>query len=254
MPHSRIKSAKAIAATRQAGQILAEFLEKVTAQVKPGATGIALDQFAENFIRDHGAEPAFKGFLNFPHTLCVSINDGMVHGIPNRVEIKPGDVVKIDAGVKVRGWNTDAARTILVPPVNPISQVLVNVTQTALDAGISHVRDGTRLGTVQSAIQAVIEGAGLGLTKTLSGHGIGRSVHEPPTIPNYGKVETGELLQAGMVICLEPMVTLGNGQVVLDKSDGWTYRSVDHTITAHIEDTILVTRDGADVLSRRESV
>lgn len=245
-----IKSPEAIAYTRRAGRILADLHLALGERVKPGVTGKQLDAFAESFIRDHGAEPAFRGFLDFPATLCVSINDGMVHGLPSDAEIQAGDVVKLDAGVKLHGWNTDAARTHLVPPVDPVNQSLVAVTQQAIDAGIAQVRDGVPLGTVQAAIQAVIETAGLGLVKSLSGHGIGRSVHEAPPIPNFGKHGKGLLLKAGMIICLEPMVTRGLGQVELDKRDGWTYRSVDGTLTAHIEDTILVTHSGHEILSR----
>ncbi len=249
MTDSLIKSAEAIAFTRQAGRILADLHRALGQRVRPGVTGKALDAFAEGFIRDHGAEPAFKGFLDFPASLCVSVNDGIVHGLPNTGEIQEGDVVKLDAGVKVHGWNTDAARTHLLPPVDDVRRSLVRVTQKAIDAGIAEVRDGVPLGTVQSAIESVIKKAGLGLVRTLSGHGIGQSVHEAPSIPNFGTRGKGMALKAGMLICLEPMVTLGSGQVELDKRDDWTYVSSDHTLTAHIEDTLLVTASGCDILS-----
>lgn len=251
MTDNLIKSPKAIEYTRQAGRILADLHIAMGERVKPGVTGKQLDTFAEGFIRDHGAEPAFKGFLGFPATICFSVNDGMVHGLPSDYEIQEGDVVKLDAGVKLNGWNTDAARTHLVPPIDDVNQALVNVTQQAIDAGINEVGDGVPLGTVQAAIQRVIHEAGLGLVKTLSGHGIGQSVHEAPSIPNFGEVGHGVILKAGMIICIEPMVTLGNGRVELDPRDGWTYRSVDNTMTAHVEDTMVVTNNGVEVLSKR---
>ena len=224
MARESIKSDKAIATIRRAGKILADVHTLLGTLIGPGVTGLELDTLAETFIRDHGAEPAFKGFDHFPATICFSVNEGMVHGLPSDRVIQPGDVVKLDVGVRLNGWNTDAARTHLVAPVDPANQQLLNVTRAALAAGVAQVRDGVPLGTVQAAIQQVIDDAHLGLVRQLTGHGIGRSVHEPPSIPNFGRAGEGNQLRTGMVICLEPMVTRGNGKVEISP-DGWTYQS-----------------------------
>lgn len=244
-----IKSDGALELLRVAGRILADTHAELAKHIAPGIAGAKLDGIAEAFIRDHGAEPAFKGFDDFPATICFSRNAGMVHGIPTDEEIAEGDVIKLDVGVRFKGWNTDAARTHLVPPSEPKNQLLVDVTQAALDAGIAQVRAGVPLGTVQAAIQAVIEDAELGLVRQLTGHGIGQSVHEAPSIPNFGRAGQGMPLQSGMVICLEPMVTRGSGHV-REAADGWTYESTDGSMTAHIEDTIIVTETQGEIITR----
>lgn len=244
-----IKSPEAIASMRRAGRILGQTLTTVCAAAKPGITGLELDALARKTIETAGGEPAFLGYQDFPATICFSVNDGLVHGIPTPYAVKPGDVVKIDIGVRVDGYNVDAARTVLVPPVDPKDQALVDATTEALEAGIAQVKDGVHLGTVQAAIQSVIKRHGYGLVRSLTGHGIGTELHEPPQIPNYGEAGSGPLLKAGMTICLEPMLTAGSGEVGTGP-DGWTVVSKDGTQSAHVEETLLITEHGAEVLTK----
>lgn len=244
-----IKSPEAIASMRRAGKILGDTLKIVAAAVKPGVTGLELDTLARKTIEDAGAQPAFLGYQKYPATICLSLNEGLVHGIPTDRAIQGGDVVKLDIGVRVDGYNVDAARTILVPPIDPANQALVDAATGALEAGIAVVRDGVHLGDVQAAIQAVIEQHSYGLVRSLTGHGIGQGLHEAPQIPNYGERGSGPILKAGMTICLEPMLTAGSGKVQTG-SDGWTVVSSDNTPTAHVEETILVTQSGNDILTR----
>lgn len=243
-----IKSPEATESMRRAGKILGQTLKVVSAAVKPGVTGLELDALARKTIEAADGEPAFLGYQDFPATICFSVNEGLVHGLPTDRVVQAGDVIKIDIGVRVGGHNVDAARTILVPPVDPKHEALVDAAAEALEAGIAVVRDGVHLGDVQAAIQAVIERHGYGLVRSLTGHGIGQELHEPPQIPNYGEAGSGPVLEAGMTICLEPMLTAGTGEVVIGP-DNWTVVSADNTPTAHVEQTILVTTTGADVLT-----
>ncbi len=244
-----VKSEAEIELMRRSGAMLRQALAVVAAAAKPGVTGTELDRLARDTIVAAGGEPGFLGFNDYPATICLSVNDQVVHGIPGKAALQPGDVVSIDIGVRYKGWNTDAARTVVLQSTDPADDRLVAVAQQALDAGIDTVRDGVRLGDVQAAIQAVIDAAGFGNVTSLTGHGIGRELHEPPSIPNAGTRGAGPILQAGMVICLEPMITRGTGKVVT-APDGWTIATADGSRAAHVEDTILVTRDGAEILTR----
>lgn len=248
VPRGFIKSAAAQAALRNAGTMLGQTLELVSAAAQPGATGLELDALARRTIESLGGEPAFHGFEGFPHTICVSVNAAIVHGLPTARPFALGDLVGLDIGVRYQGWNTDAAVTVPVGAISAADQQLLAATHDALVAGIRSVRPGVQLGDVQAAIQRVIDERGYGLVRTLMGHGIGRSVHEPPGIPNFGQPGTGIRLQPGMVFCLEPMLTTGSGAVRTDR-DGWTVVSVEGGQTAHQEHTVLVTKDGFEVLS-----
>lgn len=251
MPNqAQVKSPEAIAVMRRAGKILARTLDVVGAAVSPGVTGLDLDAIAHKTIRQAGAEPAFLGYQDFPATICFSVNDGLVHGIPTAYNVQPGDVVKIDIGVRLGGYNVDAARTVLVAPVDPANRNLVTTAQQALDTGIARVRNGAKLGDVQAAIQEVIEQQGYGLVRQLTGHGIGAELHEAPQIPNYGIAGNGPILRTGMTICIEPMLTTGSGEIQY-ADDGWTVVSADGSMSAHVEETILVTPEGAEVLTQQ---
>lgn len=252
IPKGLIKSPEAVQAMRSAGAMLGKTLHVVSQAVKPGVTGDELDALARTTIVSLGGEPAFLGFEDFPATICLSINNAIVHGLPAGQVIRPGDVVGIDIGVRLNGWNTDAAITIQVDPTDADSQALIQATTDSLSAGIRTVRPGVKLGDVQSAMQQVIEDRGYGLVRSLTGHGIGQSVHEAPSIPNYGTKGTGIVLEPGMTFCLEPMLTIGSGKVKTD-TDGWTIVTAEGGHGAHKEHTILVTKDGCEVLSAQSN-
>ncbi len=243
-----IKSESAIADLRHAGRIWAATMDVLRAAVVPGVTGVHIDTLARETIHKHGGKPAFLGFNEYQFSICWSVNDVVVHGLPNRTPLSPGDVVSIDLGVTYNGWHVDAAITQILEPAAPEDTRMVSVANQALDAGIAAIRDGVRLGDVQAAIQQTIDQAGYGNVTSLTGHGIGRDLHEPPSIPNVGAPNTGITLRAGMVICLEPMITQGSGKVVTDR-DGWTIRTADHSRAAHVEHTILITQTGAEILT-----
>lgn len=234
---------------RSAASILAKTLEILRVAAKPGVSGTDLDKLAEDTIIKLGGEPGFLGFQDYPATICLSINEAVVHGIPTADTLNPGDIVSIDVGVRYNGWNADAAITVLLDPIDPEDQRLLDTATASLEAGIAKVKAGTHLGDVQAAIQQVIDDSGFGNVRSMTGHGIGKELHEPPAIPNYGKAGTGMILEEGMVICLEPMITRGSGKVVTAK-DGWTIVTADKTRAAHVEHTILVTLSGSETLTK----
>ncbi len=246
------KQPEDIAAMRRAGAILATTLDTVVAAIEPGITGTTLDQLAQDTIVRLGGEPGFLGFNGYPATICLSRNNQVVHGIPDDQPLERGDVVSVDIGVRYQGWNADAARTVVLAPADTEDSRLTTVAEQALAAGIAAVRDGVRLGDVQAAIQAVIDRSGFGNVTSLTGHGIGRNLHEPPSIPNAGRVGTGPVLEAGMAICLEPMITRGTDEVET-AADGWTISTADGSRAAHSEDTLLVTAHGCDILTRTDA-
>ncbi|MBR9989116.1 MAG: type I methionyl aminopeptidase [Gemmatimonadetes bacterium] len=234
----------------RAGRILAELHEAIEPRVVPGATTAELDRFAEDFIRSHdGAEPAFKGLYGFPATLCTSINEEVVHGIPSgRRRLANGDIVSVDAGVRLDGWFADAARTFAAGVVDDATTTLLQVTQEALAAGIEQARAGNHMGDIGHAIQQVAEAAGFGVVRDLVGHGIGREFHEEPQVPNYGKPGRGLRLQAGLVIAIEPMINAG-GIGIRTLPDRWTVVSADGSRSAHFEQTVAVTEGAPLVLT-----
>lgn len=244
----QIKTTEQVAYLRHAGQIVGSILADLQRLVAPGVRPIDLDQYAKKMIKERGGEPAFLGYEGFPATLCISVNDAVVHGIPSEKPLLAGDLVGFDAGAIVNGWYADGAITLALEPISSATHQLLEVTTRALTAGISRARAGAHLGDIQAAIQAVIEEAKLGIIRDLTGHGIGRDLHEDPQIPNYGRSGTGPLLKAGMVICLEPMVTLGKPDVFVD-SDHWTIRTRDGSLGAQVEHTVLITEDEAEILT-----
>jgi methionyl aminopeptidase len=231
-----------------AGVILVKTMNLLAGKVRPGVTTGELDQAAEKFIRSQGAEPAFKGYRGFPGSICASPNSMIVHGIPGPYKLAKGDILSIDIGVVYDGWVADAARTFPVGPVSPIAQKLLRVTEESLFRGADQCRIGNRLGDVSHAIQDHVEAAGLSIVRSLVGHGIGRSMHEDPQIPNYGNPGTGIVLEEGMVLAVEPMVTAGRHAVRVAE-DQWSIYSQDGSLAAHFEFTIAVTAAGPRILT-----
>ncbi len=243
-----LKSAPDLEGMRRAGILAAEALREVTQAVRPGVTGIALDRLAETYMRDHGGVPSFKGYRGYPASICLSINDEVVHGIPSRRILRAGDIVSIDLGVVCEDFHGDTTTTVAVDGITPSLQRLLTVTREALYVGISVLRPGRHLGDVGAAIQAHVEAAGFSIVRDFAGHGVGRHLHEEPQVPNFGTPETGIMLKAGMTLAIEPMVNMGSPEVTLDP-DGWTVRTRDGKPSAQFEHTVAVTAEGASVLT-----
>jgi methionyl aminopeptidase len=244
-----LRTADEIRALGRAGGILGALHIELGARVAPGVSTAELDAFAEEFIRSHaGAEPAFKGLYGFPASLCTSINEEVVHGIPSSRLLLEGDIVSVDAGVKLDGWFADAARTFGVGAIDPASQRLLDVTLESLTAAMAQAVPGNRLGDIGHAVQTVAEAAGFGVVRDLVGHGIGRQPHEEPQVPNYGRPGRGLKLQAGLILAIEPMVNIGDiGVRTLE--DRWTVVTADGSRSAHFEHTVAITADGPLVLT-----
>jgi methionyl aminopeptidase len=231
-----------------AGAILVQTLELLEGKVRPGVRTEELDAAAERFIRSHGATPTFKGFRGFPGSICASPNAMVVHGIPGRYRLGSGDVISIDVGVTLDGWVADAARTFPVGEVGAKEENLLRATRESLLAGVEQCRAGNRMGDVSHAIERVIEAAGLSVVRSLVGHGVGRSMHEDPQVPNYGRPGKGPLLEEGMVLAIEPMTTAGRPAVRVG-GDGWAVFSQDGSPAAHFEFTVAITAAGPRVLT-----
>ncbi len=242
------KSQEEIDKMAAAGAILVRTLELVESKIRPGVTTGELDAAAERFIRSQGATPAFKGYRGFPGSLCTSPNSMVVHGIPGSYELTRGDVISVDCGVVLDGWVADAARTFAVGPVSATARKLLTTTEASLFAAVEQCRPGKRLGDVSHAVQEVVEAEGLSVVRSLVGHGIGRDMHEDPQIPNYGPPGKGVKLEEGMVLAVEPMVTVGRHAVRMGE-DHWAIYSQDGSLAAHFEFTIAVTADGPRVLT-----
>jgi methionyl aminopeptidase len=243
-----IKSPPEIARMREAGVLLRAVFNQIGPLVVPGVSTAELDQAARRLIEDGGARPAFLGYHGYPATLCTSVNEEVVHGIPSRRRLVRSDIVSIDCGLILRGFYADSATTYPVGSISPEALQLLDVTRRSLAAGIEVMRPGTRLGTLSHAIQSQIEPHGFGIVREYTGHGIGRAMHEPPQVPNFGEPDTGIRLKAGMVIDIEPMVNIGTWKTVTLK-DNWTVVSADRSLSAHFEHTIAVTDDGPLVLT-----
>jgi methionyl aminopeptidase len=246
-----LKSAREIGLMRAGGHILADVVDHLRETVKPGLSTLEIDEDVEAFIRSRGALPAFKGYRGFPATVCISINEEVVHGIPSaHRRIKEGDIVGLDLGCIVEGYYADCAFTLAIGDVPPKVQQLLDITRESLDAAIAECRAGRRLSDVSHAVQAHVERHGFSVVRAFVGHGIGRALHEDPQIPNFGDPGRGPQLRPGMVLAIEPMVTMGSWEVkVLD--DGWTAVTRDGSLAAHFEHTIAVTDDGPEVLTSR---
>ncbi|MGB4108359.1 MAG: type I methionyl aminopeptidase [Desulfomonilia bacterium] len=243
-----IKSEYEIAIMREANRILAQLFEHIRPMILPGVSTIELDKEAELFIRSHGALPAFKGYRDYPATLCTSVNDEVVHGIPGPRVLQSGDIISIDVGALFDGFYSDAARTFPVGTISPQAKKLIEVTRESLDAGISQAVPGNHLSDISAAVQKVVEEGGFSVVRDFVGHGIGRNLHEAPQIPNFGRRGKGPVLQEGMTLAIEPMVNAGTYKVLI-QSDGWTAVTEDASLSAHFENSIAVTKDGPVVLS-----
>jgi methionyl aminopeptidase len=242
------KSPAEIEKMAKAGAILAATLDLLEGKIRPGVSTAELDQAAERFIRSRDAVPTFKGYRGFPGSICASPNAMVVHGIPGPYRLKAGDIVSIDVGVTLDGWVADAARTFAVDGVSKQARNLLGATEQALHAGVAKCAAGNRMGDVSSAIQRVAEGAGLSVVRSLVGHGVGRSMHEDPQVPNYGKPGKGPLLEEGMVLAVEPMTTAGRPAVRV-AGDGWAIFSQDGSPAAHFEFTVAIAADGPKILT-----
>jgi methionyl aminopeptidase len=243
------KTDEEIERIREACLLVCEVLTHVGANIRPGMTGAQLDREAEQIIRDHNAKPAFKGYRGFPSTLCVSINEVVVHGIPSETVFEDGDVVSVDCGVLLNGYHGDAAYTFAIGDVPENVMQLLQVTKTSLYLGIEQAVHGKRMGDVSFAIQNYCEkDYGYSVVRELVGHGIGKSLHEDPEVPNYGKRGNGVMLKDGLVIAIEPMINLGRKDVKQSK-DGWTIFTKDRQPSAHYEHSIAVRKGVADILS-----
>ena len=242
------KSPEQIDRMAAAGEILVRTMNLLAGKVRPGVTTQDLDEAAERFIRSQGATPAFKGYRGFPGSICASPNSMIVHGIPGPYKLDRGDILSIDIGVVLGGWVADAARTFPVGPISPVAGKLLATTEESLFAAVRECRPGNRLGDVSHAVQEHVEAAGLSVVRSLVGHGIGREMHEEPQIPNYGTPGTGVLLEEGMVLAVEPMVTAGRHAVRVGE-DHWSIYSQDGSLAAHFEFTVAITADGPRVLT-----
>ncbi|HEV7584975.1 MAG TPA: type I methionyl aminopeptidase [Solirubrobacteraceae bacterium] len=242
------KSPEEIDKMARAGEILVATLDLLEGKIRPGISTAELDAIAERFIRSRGGTPTFKGYRGFPGSICASPNAMVVHGIPGPYRLKAGDIVSIDVGVTLDGWVADAARTFPVEKVSGQARRLLAATEESLHAAVAQCLPGNRMGDVSSAIQQVAEGAGLSIVRSLVGHGVGRSMHEDPQVPNYGKPGKGPLLEEGMVLAIEPMTTAGRPGVRVG-GDGWAIYSEDGSPTAHFEFTVAITGQGPRVLT-----
>ena len=241
-----IKSSAEIAKMRESGKILYDALCKVEQSIKAGVTTKELDQIAKEYILSQGAKPSFLGYNGYPASICASVNEVVIHGIPSQRKLNDGDIISIDIGVVKDGYHADAARTFAVGDISPEAKRLIDATKQSFFEGLKYARQGERLGSMQAAIQNHIEQNGFGIVRNYCGHGIGKSLHEDPEIPNHGTFGRGIRLAKGMTIAVEPMVTYGDYRTTTLK-DGWTVVSLDGEYTAHYENTILIT-DGEPIL------
>ena len=236
---------------RRAGRIVADTIVRLVEAVRPGMTTADLDEIAEGLIRGEGAIPSFKGYRGFPASICTSVNEEIVHGIPGKRVLREGDLLSLDVGAIWEGYHGDSAVSLFVgEPPSSEAEKLVRVTEESLDAGIAQLRSGKRLSDVGNAIQQVAEGAGFSVVREYVGHGIGRSLHEDPPIPNYGPPSRGPEMRPGWVLAVEPMVNVGGWETRL-LADEWTVVTADGSLSAHFEHTIAVTEDGPEVLTAR---
>jgi len=243
-----IKTDEEIELQRLSSLLVGSTLAEVAKNIKPGVKTIELDRIAEEFIRDHGAVPGFKGYGGFPATLCISLNDAVVHGIPDETELKDGDIVSVDCGTFMNGFYGDSAYTFPVGEVDKEVLLLLERTRQSLYLGIEQAEAGKRVHDIGYAIQNYVEGFGYSVVRDLVGHGVGKNLHEDPEVPNYGRRGTGAKLKSGMCIAIEPMINLG-GKEVFQENDGWTIRTIDGKPSAHFEHDVAIRSGKAEILS-----
>ena len=243
-----LKTDEEIELLRAANQIVARTLAEVAKVIAPGVTTLKLDTIAEEYIRSQGSVPGFKGYGGFPGTLCVSVNENVVHGIPSNYALREGDIVSVDCGAVKDGYNGDSTYTFCVGEVEEEVKRLLRTTKESLYIGIEHAVEGNRIGDIGHAIQEYCEKRGYGVVREMCGHGVGRKLHEDPDVPNYGRKGTGPLIKNGMVIAIEPMINMGSKNIVIER-DGWTTRTKDRKPSAHYEHTIAIHHGKPDILS-----
>ena len=244
-----IKTEQEIKTIAEGGKILAKVMKELEKMVRPGIRTIDLDRAAEALILSFGAKPGFKGHEGFNYSLCTSVNENVVHGLPSDYVLKQGDIIGLDLGVIYKGYNSDMAVTLPVGKISYEAKRLINVTKKSLRLGIKKAKIGNTIGDIGNTIQRFVEDQGFGVIRELCGHGIGKNLHEDPKIPNFGKRGEGERLVEGMIICIEPMVTMGDYK--LRKSDdGYGYATKDNSLSAHFEHTIAITKSGPKILTR----
>ncbi len=248
-----LKTDEDIEFMREANRLVGMTLGELSKHIQPGVTTLQLDKIAEEFIRDHGAIPTFLGYGGFPNSICTSINENVVHGIPNNQPLHEGDIVSVDCGTTKYGFCGDSAYTFCVGEVKPEIKDLLRVTKESLYKGIEQACEGNRVGDISYAIQTYCESHGYSVVRDLVGHGIGRNMHEAPEVPNFGRKGTGPLLQNGICIAIEPMINMGSKNVVFE-NDGWTVRTKDRKPSAHFEHTIAIRNGKADILSTFEFI
>jgi methionyl aminopeptidase len=248
-----LKTEEEIEFMRAANRLVGMTLGELSHHIRPGVTTLQLDKIADEFIRDHGATPTFLGYGGFPNSICTSVNENVVHGIPNNKPLLEGDVVSVDCGTTLRGYCGDSAYTFCVGEVDEKVKELLRVTKESLYKGIEQAQEGKRIGDIGFAIQSYCESKGYSVVRELVGHGIGRQMHEAPEVPNYGRRGTGPLIKNGMCIAIEPMINMGGKKVVFE-NDGWTVRTKDRKPSAHFEHTIAIRNGKADILSTFEFI
>ncbi len=246
---TELKSDKEIDALRAAGKLAAGLLNAVCKEVRVGVATDFLDQVGADFIKSHGAKPAFLGYRGYPKTICISVNDEVVHGIPSARKLADGDIVGIDVGVLLNGWYGDTARTVAVGNISPEAQRLLDVSKASLERSMEAARTGNRLGDISNAMQSVVEAAKFNVVRDYGGHGIGRALHEDPHVPCLGKPGTGIRLVPGMVLALEVMANAGT-HAIDHKADGWTVVTKDGSFSAHFEHTVAITSSGTEVITQ----
>jgi methionyl aminopeptidase len=243
-----IKTKEEIEIMAKAGRILAQIMKELAARVRPGITTKELDKTAEGLVLKYGAKPSFKNYQNFPATVCVCVNEELVHCVPSSRVLKEGDILSLDMGVAYKGYHSDMAVTLPVGEISQEAQRLIRTTKKALKRGIKKVRPGVTFGDIGNTIQRYVEGQGYGVVRDLCGHGIGRDLHEDPDVPNYGQRGRGPKISEGMVFCIEPMVTVGDYNIK-KAQDGYGYATKDGSLSAHFEHTIAVTSKGPRILT-----
>jgi methionyl aminopeptidase len=248
-----IKTDEEVGLLKKSNMLVSRTLAEMAALIQPGITTLYLDKIAETFIRDNGAVPAFKGYGGFPNTLCTSVNDEVVHGIPSGYTLKEGDIISVDCGVILNGWYGDSAYTFSVGEISDKVRRLLEFTRASLEEGVLKAIAGNRIGDVSHAIQIKAESGGYSVVRELVGHGIGKKLHEQPEVANWGKPGTGPKMEKGLVICIEPMINEGRKET-MQMRDGWTIKTADGSHSAHFEYAVAVNRGKADVLTTFEFI
>ena len=248
-----LKSDEEIGLLKQSNMLVSRTLAEIASFIRPGITTLYLDEIAETFIRDNGALPAFKGYGGFPNTLCTSVNDEVVHGIPSGYVLKEGDILSVDCGVILNGWYGDSAFTFPVGEIKDEDRRLMDYTRASLEEGVKAAVAGNRIGDISNAVQIMAESGGYSVVRELVGHGLGRNLHEQPEVANWGRKGTGAKMEKGLVICIEPMINAGRKETV-QMRDGWTIKTADGRPSAHFEYAVAVDRNRADVLTTFEFI